>query len=193
MFAPGSGRRAGLCSDVRAPTRDRARRGEPAHTIYVLRRHAGHSTGPWTRSDGKTGTFAPSGSTARTAGIGSTMTAMALAGTPATAVVEDRPRAPGRSARSATCDETCPIRRSPHEAIGEWRKPTMVTLTMRPCRLVAAPRSDARRQGALGRLVRSAGGSMSCAGRPGAHLLRVWAWDGRRYRLAVFDVTGASQ
>ena len=24
----------------------------------------------------------------------------------------------------------------------------------------------------------------------GAHLLRVWSWDGRRYRLAVLDVTG---
>jgi hypothetical protein len=26
--------------------------------------------------------------------------------------------------------------------------------------------------------------------RPGAHLLRLWSWNGRRYRLAVFDVTG---
>jgi hypothetical protein len=26
--------------------------------------------------------------------------------------------------------------------------------------------------------------------RAGAHLLRLWSWDGRRYRLAVLDVTG---
>ena len=26
--------------------------------------------------------------------------------------------------------------------------------------------------------------------RAGAHLLRLWSWDGRRYRLALFDVTG---
>ena len=26
-------------------------------------------------------------------------------------------------------------------------------------------------------------------GATGAHLLRLWSWDGRRYRLAVLDVT----
>ena len=110
---------------------------------------------------------------------------------PSTAVLEDHAACPGPIGAAFQLSEPLPDTPVPIAvltggalaglvAIADGRMPTALRLAGTDAEGASADRTLRWRINAV------------VGARPGAHLLRLWSWDGRRYRLALFDVTGTT-
>jgi hypothetical protein len=189
LYAPDKSNAQALLA--RAPTPATTLNWRPAHTLTSCDGTLAYSTGPWTRSDGKTGSFG----TVWRADAGGWRWIYdgghdggAMASTPDT-LTEDR----------AACANPLGMGRDFNDVIIEDSPETIASL----------------KSGALTSLIQASDGPIPVALRlglssaagasqdrtlrwqinpilgaaTGAHLLRLWSWDGRRYRLAVLDVS----
>jgi hypothetical protein len=163
----------------------------PAHTLTSCDGTLAYSTGPWTK-DGKSGSF---GTLWRhdTAGwkwiYDGGHDGGVLASAPIGAVAEDHAACPGPIGSVGEQTEVLPDVAVP---VATLRGGALASLIMASDGPMPASLhlGHATEEGAsVDRTLRWRINPVRDAA-TGAHLLRIWSWDGRRYRLAVFDVTG---
>jgi hypothetical protein len=163
----------------------------PARTFTACDGSLAYSTGPWARSDGKTGSF---GTLWRHDAAGwrwiydEGHDGGALAGASAQTVEQQ-----------AACPGPIGSVGESHEILGGDPVPLSVLKAGAAADLVEA--ADGAMPVSL-RLAAASGEGASgdrtlrwrinpiVGSATGAHLLRVWSWDGRRYRLVVIDASG---
>jgi hypothetical protein len=192
---------------ARAPTPATTLNWRPARTLTSCDGTMAYSTGPWTRSDGKTGSFG----TVWRADAGGWRWIYdgghdggAMADTPAP-VIESHAACPGPIGSVGKIPDDSQPDATAIRLGGEFggvgrNAPVPVTTLKKQALADLIEASDGPMPLAikLGVIVfTSASTDRTLVSRinviandkPGAHLLRLWSWDGRRYRLAVLDVS----
>jgi len=192
LYAPGRVRAQDVLARAAAPAATLSWR--PARTITSCDGTLAYSTGPWSRSDRKAGSF----STVWRHGAdgwkwlyddghdGGPMTAASAS------VVEEQAACPGPIGAVGDMHETLPDAAIPVATLTGGARAGLVALADGPLPLTLRLGAPEGEGASADRTLRWRINPVRGAS-VGAHLLRVWAWDGRRYRLAVFDVTGARQ
>jgi hypothetical protein len=163
----------------------------PAITITACDGTLAYSTGPWTRADGRRGSF---GTIWRRDADGWRWIyddghdggAMAGAGGP---VTETQAACTAPIGSAGDLHEDLPAGAIPVSTLVAGGGPDLVRASDGPMpvalRLGAPEAAGASADRTLQWRINPVLGAAS-----GAHLLRLWSWNGRRYRLVVFDVTG---
>ncbi len=192
LFSPSATPARTVLSRVIEPTTPLLWR--PAHTITSCDGTLAYSTGPWTK-DGKSGSF---GTLWRHDMAGwkwiydGGHDGGTLASAPLGVVAEDHAACPAPTGSVGEQTEVLPDVTVPVTTLKGGGLASLIEASDGPMPS-SLHLSHATEEGA------SADQTLRWRINPvrdaaaGAHLLRVWAWDGRRYRLAVFDVTGARQ
>ena len=191
LYAPGPTKAHDVIA--RAPAHSAALSWRPARTITSCDDTLGYSTGPWTRSDGKWGSY---GSIWRRGADGWKWIYDGGhdggAPAPASAVEESRAACPAPIGAVGELHETVPGVPVPVAQLKGGARSDLVELSDGPEPLAMHLGPFQAEGASVDRTLRWRINPI-VGGATGAHLLRVWAWDGRRYRLAVFDVTGAGR
>jgi hypothetical protein len=192
LYAPGPAR----AQDVLARMPDAAARlsWRPERTITACDGTLAYSTGPWTRSDGKAGRFStvwrhgPDGWKWIYDDGHDGAAAAAAMGSP----VEEQAACPGPIGAAGELHDSLSEAAIPVTMLTGGARAGLIELADGPLPATLRLGAAAGEGGSADRTLRWRINPL-LGGRVGAHLLRVWAWDGRRYRLAVFDVTGITQ
>jgi hypothetical protein len=164
----------------------------PAITMTACDGTLGYSTGPWRRPDGGRGSFGTiwrkdaagwrwiydgghdDGGFANAAG----------------AVAEMQSACPAPIGAAATMPrEELPMTAVPVATLLAGSAPDLIRASDGPMPLALRLGSPEAAGASADRTLQWRINAVTGA-KPGAHLLRLWSWYGRRYRLVVFDVTG---
>lgn len=192
LYAPGPARAQDVLARAAMPAATLSWR--PAHTITSCDGTLAYSTGPWSRSDGKAGSFStvwrhgPDGwkwlyDDGHDGGAAPAASAQ---------VIEEQAACPGPIGAVGEMRETLPDTALPIATLTGGARAGLIALSDGPLPLALRVGPPEREGASVDRTLQWRINPVR-GGAVGAHLLRVWAWDGRRYRLAVFDLTGARQ
>lgn len=192
LYAPGPARAQDVLARAVTPAAGLSWRS--ARTITSCDGTLGYSTGPWSRGDGQAGSF--STVWRRGADGWKWLYDDGHVGSPGlrapTTVVEEQAACPGPIGAVGDFHEVLPDAAIPVSTLTGGARAGLIALADGPLplalRLGPPDSQGASADRSLHWRINPVRGAAA-----GAHLLRVWAWDGRRYRLAVFDVTGARQ
>jgi hypothetical protein len=189
LYAPGSTPARTVLSRAVEPTTPLLWR--PAHTLTSCDGTLAYSTGPWTK-DGKSGSF---GTIWRrdTAGwkwiYDGGHDGGALASAAVGVVVEDHAACPGPIGSVGEQTELLPDVPMPVATLKGGALATLIEASDGTIPASIHLGHPTEEGASADRTLRWRINPVRDAA-AGAHLLRIWSWDGRRYRLAVFDVTG---
>ncbi len=166
----------------------------PVRTITACDGTLAYSTGPWTRSDGKAGSFGtiwrhgPYGW--RWLYDGGHDGGPPIAASAST--VEEQAACPGPIGAAGELREVVTGAPMSVATLKGGARANLVELSDGPMPLTLRLGPVAREGASADRTLRWRINAVPGAAN-GAHVVRIWAWDGRRYRLAVLDVTGVGQ
>lgn len=166
----------------------------PAHTLTSCDGSLAYSTGPWSLASGKAGSF---GTIWRHDARGwawiydNGHDGGALAAAPIGVVTEDHAACPapigaGPALQDVPDDQPVPVATLRSGALAG-----LIEASDGPMPIAVRLGSVTTEGASLDRTLRWRI-NFILGGETGAHLLRLWSWDGRRYRLAVLDVSTGS-
>ncbi len=192
LYAPGLVKAQAVLARATMPGATLAWR--PARTITACDGTLAYSTGRWTRTDGKAGSFGtiwrrgPDGwkwlyDDGHDGGLPDTASSR---------VVEAQAACPGPIGAAGDLREVPTGAPIPVATLKGGARADLVELSDGAVPLTLRLGTVAGEGASADRTLRWRINAVPGAA-IGAHVVRVWAWDGRRYRLAVLDVTGVGQ
>lgn len=163
----------------------------PAHTITACDGTLAYSTGPWS-AGGRSGGF---GTIWRRSAAGwrwiydNGHDGAAFAGAADGRVIEEQAACPGPIGSVGEIRDIAESAPVPIAALRSGALAGLIEASDGPMPLAIRISTETAQGASADRTLRWRINPIAGAA-TGAHLLRVWSWDGRRYRLAVLDVSG---